>query len=192
MNVNPFESFSHSLVASKLWLCEKLENTIDNESIKNPVVNILASWDSLLAFMMNVRRPNYYSVFNTYDMDSESVNNATKICDHWRFEEPKIFTNIADINTLDFSNIEVESVFINCSIDQIEGTSWYDVIPVGSLVCLQCTNLPVTHTDWEITQGYTLEEFMKTYHMSRFIYTGTKTITYPHFTFDRHMLIGIK
>jgi hypothetical protein len=190
--MNPFESFSHSLVASKLWLCEKLENTIDSESIRNPVVNILASWDSLLAFMMNVRRPNYYGVFNTYDIDGESVNNAHKICDHWKFEYPKIYNNVKDINTLDFSNSGNESVFINCSIDQIEGTSWYDVIPEGCLVCLQCTNLPAGFDGWHITQGYTLEEFMETYHMSRFIYTGTKTITYPHLSFDRHMLIGIK
>jgi len=142
--------------------------------------------------MMAIRKPKLYSVFNTYDMDKDSVNNATKICDHWRFEEPKIFTNVADINTLDFSNSGRESVFINCSVDQIEGTSWYDVIPEGSLVCLQCTNLPAGFDKWHITQGYTLEEFMKTYHMSRFIYTGTKTITYTDFAFDRNMLIGIK
>ena len=66
--MNPFESFSHGLIASKLWLCEKLENAIDNESIQSPVVNILASWDSLLAFMMTVRRPNFYQVFNNYDI----------------------------------------------------------------------------------------------------------------------------
>jgi hypothetical protein len=190
--MNPFESFSHSLVASKLWLCDKLENAIDNESIINPVVNILASWDSLLAFMMNVRRPNFYQVFNNYDIDSESVNNADKICDHWRYEYPKIYNNIKDINTLDFSSSGNESVFINCSIDQIEGTGWYDIIPEGSLVCLQCTNLPIGYDRWLVTQGYTLEEFIKTYYMSRFIFTDSKTITYSHFTFNRHMLIGIK
>ena len=190
--MNAYESFSHSLVASKLWLCEKLENAIDCESISDPIVNVLASWDSLLSFMMAVRRPNFYDVFNNYDMDSDSVSNANKICDHWKFESPKIYNNVTNIKTLAFPDSDSNSVFINCSIDQIEGTDWYNIIPEGSLVCLQCTNLPMGFSGWLITQGYTLEEFMKTYHMSRFIFTGTKTITYPHLTFDRHMLIGIK
>lgn len=190
--MDPYESFSHSLVASKLWLCEKLETAIDNEHIKNPIVNILASWDSMLAFMMAVRRPNFYGVFNTYDMDNESVHAAERICDHWKYEYPKMYHRVKDIKTLDFSNAEKESVFVNCSVDQIEGTEWYDIIPAGTLVCLQSTNLPVEHSGWDIKQSYSLEEFMKTYHMSRFVFNGTKTFTYSHLTFDRHMIIGVK
>ena len=66
--MDPYQSFSHSLINSKLWLCDSLETAIDNEHIRNPIVNILASWDSLLAFMMAVRRPNFYGMFNTYDI----------------------------------------------------------------------------------------------------------------------------
>ncbi len=190
--MDPYESFSHSLIASKLWLCEKLETSIDNEHIKNPIVHILASWDSLLAFMMAVRRPNFYGVFNTYDIDTESVRRADRICDHWKYEYPKMYLRNQDINSLDFSNAGKESVFINCSGDQIEGIEWYDTIPKGTLVCLQCTNLPIEHEEWHINQSYTLDEFMKTYHMSRFLVCQSKTFTYSHLTFDRHMLIGIK
>lgn len=190
--MDPYESFSHSLVASKLWLCEKLETAIDNEHIKNPIVNILASWDSLLAFMMTVRRPNFYGVFNTYDIDIEAVHSAERICDHWKYEYPKMYHREVDINTLTFTNAGKESVFINCSVDQIEGADWYNAVPEGSLVCLQCTNLPLEHSDWDIKQSYTLEEFMKTYHMSRFLVCQSKTFSYSHLTFDRHMLIGVK
>lgn len=190
--MNPYESFYHSLVASKLWLCEHLEIAIDNQNNKDPVVNILASWDSLLAFMMAVRRPKSYSEFNTFDIDSESVQRANKMCDHWHYEYPKMTHNVKDIRTLNFSNSPKNSVFINCSIDQVEGTDWYDLIPTGSLVCLQCTNLPITHKAWEVTQGYTLNEFSETYKMTSLLFNGTKTFDYGHLVFDRHMLIGIK
>jgi len=190
--MDPYESFSHSLVASKLWLCEKLETSIDNEHIKNPIVNILASWDSLLAFMLAVRRPTFYGSFNTYDIDVEAVNASKRICDHWQYEYPRMYHKARDINDIDFSSMDNESVFINCSVDQINGTDWYQSIPEGSLVCLQSTNLPINHSGWDIKQSYTLPEFMQTYHMSRFLFNGTKTFTYSHLTFDRHMLIGIK
>lgn len=190
--MNSYESFSHSLVASKIWLCEKLEKTINNELINNPVVNILASWDSLLAFMLVVRRPNFYGSFYTYDIDEESVNRAEKICDHWNFEYPKMYHRAADINKLNFSNAGKESIFINCSVDQVEGKNWYDAIPIGNLVCLQCTDLPLNHKDWDIKQSYTIEEFMLAYPMHRFYVAESKTFSYDHLTFNRHMLIGIK
>jgi hypothetical protein len=190
--MDPYQSFSHSLISSKLWLCEQLETAIDNEHIKNPIVNILASWDSLLAFMMTVRRPEFYGVFNTYDIDLESVQCAERICDHWKYEYPKMYLRNKDINTLDFSNSDRESIFINCSVDQIDGVEWYDRIPADRLVCLQSTNLPLNHSEWNIKQSYSLEEFMKTYPMSRFLVCQSKTFTYSHLTFDRHMLIGVK
>ena len=190
--MDPYESFSHSLIASKLWLCERLEISIDNEHIKNPIVNILASWDSLLAFMMAVRRPNFYGVFNTYDIDIESVHRAERLCDYWKYEYPKMYHRIKDINTLDFSNVGKESVFINCSVDQMDGIDWYNVIPEGKLVCLQCTNLPVSHEGWDIKQSYTIEHFMETYKMSRYLICDTKIFDYGHLNFNRHMMIGIK
>lgn len=190
--MNPYESFSHSLVASKIWLCEKLETCIDNEHIHNPVVNILASWDSLLAFMLVVRRPNFYGSFYTYDIDKESVYRAEKICDHWKFEYPKMYHKVADINEFNFSNAGKESVFINCSVDQVIGKKWYDSIPKGTLVCLQCTDLPINHKEWLITQGYNLQDFMLAYPMSKFLVTETKFFSYIHLSFTRNMLIGIK
>jgi hypothetical protein len=191
--MNPYESFSHSLVLSKLWLCEQLEYALDQENIKNPSVNILASWDSLLAFMLLTRRPKYYKEINAYDIDSEAIKSANKICDHWQFEYPRVYNHTKDINTLDFSNIDNESIFINCSIDQIDNTDWYNVIPDNSLICIQSTDLPITHPHWKITQSYSsLKEFTNVYPVKRLIYYDSVSIEYSHLSFNRHMLIGIK
>ena len=89
-----YESFSHSLVASKLWLCEELEWVLDKQLIKNPVVNILASWDSMLAFMMLIRRPKFYGVVNAYDIDSSSVADANNILDHWIYEYTIVYNHV--------------------------------------------------------------------------------------------------
>lgn len=190
---NSHESFSHGLVASKLWLCEKLENVIDNENIVNPSLHILASWDNLITFMLLTRRPKFYGVVNAYDMDSESTTNANKICDYWKFEYPKVYNHTRDINTLDFSNTGTESIFINTSVDQIDGTTWYNTIPDNRLVCLQTTNLPTTTTDWHIKQSYNiLTNFTETYKVSRLLYCDSIDINYGHLKFKRHMMIGIK
>ena len=191
--MNAYESFSHSLVRSKLWLCEQLEQVLDNESIKNPAVNILASWDSLLAFMMLTRRPKFYGVVNAYDVDSDAIENANKLCDHWIFEYPKVYNHTKDINTLDFSSTGNESIFINCSVDQLDGTEWYDIIPDNRLVCLQTTNLPLSTTEWNIKQSYVDKSlFSKTYAVRRLIYCDSIDINYGHLNFKRHMMIGIK
>ena len=191
--MNTHESFSHSLVRSKLWLCEQLEQVLDNESIKNPAVNILASWDSLLAFMLLTRRPKFYGVVNAYDMDSTATESANKLCDYWQYEYPKVYNHVRDINTLDFSNTGNESIFINCSVDQLEGTSWYNVIPDDRLVCLQTTNLPTDTTEWDVKQSYFDKAlFTEAYKVRRLIYCDTIDINYGHLEFKRHMMIGIK
>jgi len=191
--MNAHESFSHSLVASKLWLCERLEQVLDNESIRNPAVNILASWDSLLAFMLLVRRPKFYGVVNAYDIDTESTSNAHKLCDYWQYEYPKVYNHTKDINTLDFSNTGSESIFINCSVDQLDNTTWYDTIPDNRLVCFQSTNLPTSNIEWYIKQSYTdISVFTDTYKVRRLIYCDSININYGHLNFKRHMMIGIK
>lgn len=189
---NSYESFSHSLVASKLWLCEELEWVLDKQLVKNPIVNILASWDSMLAFMMLIRRPKFYGVINAYDIDSSSVANANKICDHWIYEYPKVYNHVKDINKLDFTNAGPESVFINTSVDQMDNTSWYNIIPAGTLVCMQTTDLPTDNESWDIKQSHDIEGFMSTYPMSHRMFTESKEFDYGHLKFKRHMIIGIK
>jgi len=187
------ESFSHSLVKSKLWLCEQLELAIDNENIKNPAINILAGWDSLLAFMLLTRRPKFYGVVNSYDMDPVATSSANKICDHWMYEYPKVYNHTKDINTLDFSNTSNESIFINCSVDQLDNTSWYDIIPDERLVCFQTTDLPTTTSEWQVKQSYSnMMEFTETYRVRKLIYSNSIQIDYGHLKYNRYMMIGIK
>jgi hypothetical protein len=186
-----YESFSHSLVASKLWLCQNLENTIDAEVIKNPIIQILGGWDNLLGFMLNIRRPNFYGSIHNYDISPDHIAMADKLCDHWLYEYPKVYNSVADIRKLTF-NFERQSIFVNCSVDQIEGTDWFGIIPEGSLVCLQCTDLPVGYEGWDIQQSHTLDGLQKTYPLTQIKYSGYKEFDYSHLRFNRNMIIGFK
>lgn len=187
-----YESFRHSLVASKIWLCAELEKAIDTEIILNAKLNILASWDNLLAFMLIIRNPNKYGVINSYDHNVEHVEMADYITDCWKYEYPKVYNYKKDINTLNFYDTDRESVFINCSVDQINNTSWYNTIPEDRLVVLQCTDLPVNFEGWDIVQSHDLEGLTKTYPCKKIIYSGTKSFDYGHLKYNRHMIIGIK
>lgn len=190
---NTLDSFYHGLVSSKLWLCEKLEEVIRNESIDNPILHILGCWDNLLGFMLVTRQPNLYGVVNGYDIDPTSIEKANLICDTWKYDYPKIYNHCLDINTLNFSNTNKESVFVSCSIDQFEGTKWYDIIPSDRLVCLQSTDVVDSEHPWYNKQ-YTKDifELGSRYPLKKTLYAGSKPITYKGFGYNRFMLIGFK
>jgi len=190
---NAYESFSHGLISSKIWLCDELEKAMHNRGMVNPAVNILGSWHNTLAFMMIVRKPKYYGVFNCYDLDSNSIDVANKICDTWKYEYPKVYNHVADASKINFTATGSESIFINCSVDQFEGVEWYDKIPDNRLVCLQTTNLNVGHSLWEIKQSVdSIVEFTERYKVSTLLYSEQKKIEYSGLSYIRYMMIGIK
>lgn len=186
------DSFTHGPIVSKIWLCEQLEEILKSVDYKSPTINILGGWVNVLGFMMQVRKPNYYKEINSYDFDSESTRLSNKLCDAWRFENSKIHNITTDVRNLKFDK-ESEMVFINCSVDQFEGTGWYDNIPVGSIVCLQTTTLPIINSPWKITQETKdIDELLKKYNLSKVLFTGEKTISFKESSYTRLMSIGIK
>lgn len=187
---NPYESFYHGLVTSKLWLCEELEKILDDTK---PAVTILGCWHNLMSFMMIIRKPNSYKEFNSYDKDPEAIEVAHKICDTWKVEEPKVYNHIANVSELDFSKSS-NTIFINCSVDQFEDDKWYQTIPNGSLVCLQTTDIIADNPPWEINQKTRdIIDFIYKYPINDLLYSGSKRIKYGHeLYYNRLMIIGYK
>ena len=187
--MNPFESFSHGLVTSKIWLCEQLEIILTNK--ESPTVNILGCWDNLLAFMLIIRKPKYYKIIKGYDLNSESINNANKICDTWLYESVKVVNQTVDVNKIQFT--DNSQIFINCSVDQFNSNEWYDNIPIGSLICIQSSDMPVNNSRWEITQSVSsLDELLSKYPMTDTLFSGVHLIEYSSWSYNRFMIIGIK
>jgi hypothetical protein len=187
------ESFKHSLISSKLWLCQELEKVIAGNQIKNPIVHILGSWHNILGFMLLVRNPSLYGAIHGYDIDKESIELSDKVLDNWKYAYPKVYNHNLDVDEVNFSSVGNESIFINCSVDQMKDTTWYDNIPENKLVCLQSTDLPLTTDNWDVKQSYpTKVDFTETYRVRELIYCDSILFDYGHLKFYRHMMIGIK
>jgi len=186
------ESFYHGLIKSKIWLCEELETATVREYLNNPTLHILGCWDNLLAFMLLTRKPTFYSTVYGYDINPEAIDNANKVCDMWKYESPKVYNYIQDVNDYDYS-LHTNSIFINCSMDQMDSNKWYDTVPDNSLVCIQTTDMADPGFPWYIKQTTeSLDELINKFNFTKLIYSGEKRMPYKDSGFNRYMIIGCK
>lgn len=178
------DSFSHGQIKSKLWLCEKLEPHVKDDS----KVMILGGWVNLLGFMMLTRQPTKYQHIKSIDINSESVDMADQINSYWIIE--RILRNeIADANTVSTQGFDV---VINCSSEHMDSNDWFDNITPGTLVCIQSTNVIDESDPWYVTNpSPTFESFIEKYPLNT-MFAGTLPIRYNDWGYDRFMLIGIK
>ena len=190
---NPYESFYHGLVNSKIWLCQELEGIMYKQKMHCPALHILACWDNLLAFMLLTRKPKFYGVVHGYDIDEGAINSANQITNTWIHDYPKVYNHLLDINATDFSSAGEESIFINCSVDQLDSTRWFDSIPKGRLVCIQATDIEEGNDPWLVKQTTKdITELQERFPLTDVLYKGTREIYYSTFSYNRFMLIGIK
>jgi hypothetical protein len=186
-----FESFKHGLIKSKLWLCNELENIIQNDVKYN--VHILAGWTNILGFMLSVRKSYQYQEIHSYDIDTSSITIANQITDAWNYEEPKIQNHLVDINHIDYTNHEGDLIYINCSVEHLENRDWFSNIKKGSIVCLQATDIDITDHPWYI-KDYTptIDSIVDKYPLEQILFKNALPIVYSHFEYKRFMVIGIK
>ena len=191
-NFDTHESFYHGLIKSKIWLCEELETAIYRECLRNPTLHVLGCWDNLLAFMLLTRKPTFYSIVYGYDINPEAISNANKVCDMWKYESPKVYNYVQDVNDYDYS-LHTNSIFINCSIDQMDSNKWYNTVPDNSLVCIQTTDMTDPEFPWFIKQTTnSLDELVNKFNLSKLLYSGEMHIPYKENGFNRYMIIGCK
>jgi hypothetical protein len=191
-NFDTHESFYHGLIKSKLWLCEELETAMYRECLNKPTLHILGCWDNLLAFMLLTRKLTFYNTVYGYDINPEAIANANKVCDMWKYESPKVYNYVQDVNDYDYS-LHANGIFINCSIDQMDSNNWYNSVPEGSLVCIQTTNMKDPDFPWFIKQTTdSLDELVNKFNLSNLLYSGVKNIPYATNGYKRYMIIGRK
>lgn len=187
------ESFKHGLIYSKIWLCHEIEHVIATQQINNPIIHILGSWHNTLGFMLLVRRSTHYGAIHGYDIDPDAIEVANKICDTWQHDYPKVYNHVMDVNNVSFSSAGEESVFINCSVNHIEGTAWFDSIPIGRIVCIQAMDVDDTNPLWDVKQPTKdINELLNKYNLNTVLYTGSREIKYSTLNYNRLMIIGIK
>lgn len=187
------ESFSHGLIHSKIWLCHEIEHVIATQNIINPIVHILGCWDNTLAFMMLVRRPTHYGAMHGYDIDHNAIDLANKITDTWQHSFPKVYNHVMDVNRVNFSCTGKESIFINCSVNHMDGNEWFDTVPSGRIVCIQSMDIDDVNPPWDVKYPTkNINDLLEKFKFSEVLFQGTREIQYNTFSYNRLMVIGIK
>lgn len=141
------DAFSIGQLKSKIWLIENLPDNLG-------LVFMCGGWYGILAYMMAEHQCDYNKI-RSFDINPDCAKvadelNKNYVINDWSFKATT--TDILDIsypytyNTLRGNGTEVRLVewpdtIINTSSEHIKDFDlWYDKIPIGTLVVLQCND----------------------------------------------------
>lgn len=175
-------SFSDDLIISKLWLIHHLRDIKNDFS----TIYILGSWFGNLGLLMTAKHIKFDKIINV-EVDKNVLNIGRELSDKLGISN-KIERMLKDANSLDYRQLDNNSVVINTSCNNIENEGWFDNIPKGTLVVLQGRN----NDPGAVNQHETLEQFMQEYPLSEILYKGKVELEDPEVRYDRFMLIGHK
>ena len=178
--------FTHGQWESKIWLVKKLEQVIEQNDLNFSDTHVLGSWLGLLGMIMYSRGFPFEHLHN-YDLSERSIERSKTFLDSLRVTG-RLTQTQQDVNLLTYSNDNI--LVCNTSVDNIEGDGWFNNIPSGALVALQ-TRSGNNIID-EVNVCNSLREFENQFPLTDKLYTGSKYICYPEFSYYRYMLIGIK
>lgn len=182
-----FSSFSHGQIQSKLWLCQSLEQYIP----PNSRIAILGSWYNTLGLLLLLRNPDKYNFILGIDKDQTVIEVANKICEGFMIQPNVKINNVcADANTY---NLQGYDVIINCSVEHMESSKWFDNLCIGTLVCIQSSNVTESNSNFDIkSPNYNLESLIAKYPLRTFYHKKTKHFQYNDWGYDRLMIVGKK
>lgn len=188
MSINT-DAFSSGQIGSKIWLCEKLEQSF---GASNETIWILGGWHGVTALLILSRGIINAKSIRSFDIDPTCEPIADMLLNNWVWQDWKFKAFTQDCNTLLYDDRrygELPSMVINTSCEHFDSLDWYDRIPAGTKVALQANDM--NHDD-HISKFKDLDNMKKMYKLSKIKYQGTKYFRYPTWSFARFMLIGYK
>lgn len=183
------DSFSSGQIGSKIWLCEKLEQTFSS-SVEN--IWVLGGWCGLASFLLLSRNILTIRNIRSFDIDPNCETIADTLLNYWVWQQWKFKAFTEDCNRLDFKSNEYgphPTLVINTSCEHFDNMEWFDRIPSNTKVALQTNDM--VHDD-HISNVSSLDDVKKQYPLNKIKFEGTKTFSYPDWSFNRFMLIGYK
>jgi hypothetical protein len=182
------DSFSSSQVQSKIWLVSALETVTNKNLIKknNYKIWILAGWYGITNFILRTRNNMSVLEVRSFDLDPSCEPTANQINNLWHWQGWQFKAETVDINGLDYS--APPDIVINSSVEHVDQDRWFEIIPKGTLVCLQASDLD--HED-HISIYKSLEDLIQRFPME-ILYQGVKRFEYDDHGFNRYMIIGFK
>ena len=178
------DAFRSGQIASKIWLCEKLESLFDSID----TIWIYGGWIGMTAFLLKSRNNLSISNIRSYDMDPSCESIADMINENWVYQDWQVKAHTSNCSVLT-PKLGNPDLIINTSTEHFDTMEWWNNIPHGTYVAIQGNNMP--HAD-HVVHSKSLEDFCQGYVIDKLLYKGELEFKYPDWKFTRFMLIGIK
>ncbi len=183
------DAFSSGQIGSKIWLCESIESL----NLPKQIIWLYGGWYATANFLLRMRGRIPVEYTRSFDIDPRATFMASMINENWVWiNEFKAFT--VDCNDINFSELGqfetvVPSLIINTSTEHFDSFAWFENIPNGIRLVLQCNDLD--HDD-HLFHVNSQQDMQKLFPLSKIELSDQLTFRYPTSEFTRYMLIGLK
>ena len=173
-------SFTHDLVASKVWLLTELARIASQVG----TIYVLGSWYGNLGVLLALDPVIKYKKLINVETDQTFLQASKRIHNHLGMGNTEYM--LADANTLDYRQLGQNGVVINTSLTDMQGQDWFDNIPAGTLVVMQSRD----HDSGN--EAHSTQDIIDRYPLSEIIYDGKLKLEDPETKYTRYMTIGVK
>lgn len=173
-------SFTHDLTKSKVWLMQELAKVQPEIS----TIYILGSWYGNLALCMTLDPVSKVNKFINVETNKSMLDQSRRMMDHIGARNVEYMNQ--DANKLDYRQVDNNSVVINASLTDMDGTKWFDNIPDDTLVVMQARD------NVDSKPFYSTQDILKKFPLNDVLYQGELELQDPETKYTRYMVIGRK
>jgi precorrin-6B methylase 2 len=173
-------SFTHDLTKSKVWLMQELAKVDPNIS----TMYILGSWYGNLALYMTLDPVVQVKKFINVETNKSMLDQSRRMMDHIGAQNVEYMNR--DANKLDYRQVDSNSVVVNNSLTDMDGTEWFNNIPDDTLVVMQARD------NVDSKPFYSTQDILKKFPLNDILYQGELNLQDPETTYTRYMVIGRK
>ena len=160
-------SFTHDLIASKVWLLTELARIAPQVG----TVYVLGSWYGNLGVLLALDPVIKYKRLINVETDQKFLQASERIHNHLGMDNTEYM--LADANTLDYRQLRSNGVVINTSLTDMPGQAWFNNIPEGTLVVMQSRD----HDPGN--EAHSTQDIVDRYPLSEIIYNGKLELQDP-------------
>lgn len=173
-------SFTHDLTKSKVWLMQQLAKVQPSIS----TMYILGSWFGNLALYMTLDPVAQVNKFINVETDKSMLDQNRRMMKHVGARNVEYMNQ--DANNLDYRQIDSNSVVVNTSLTDMDGTEWFDNIPEDTLIVMQARDNDPGY------QFHSTQDILKKFPLNDVLYQGELDLQDPETEYTRYMVIGRK
>ena len=173
-------SFTHDLIKSKVWLLTELAKI----SPEVGTIYVLGSWYGNLGVLLALDPVIRYRQLINVETNPEFLQASERIHNLMGMGNTEYM--LADANDLDYRHLGDNGAVVNTSLTDMQGQSWFDRIPKGTLVVLQSRD----HDSGDA--AHDTQDIIDRFPLSEIIYDGELKLQDPETEYTRYMVIGVK